>query len=112
MWWLGVSFGMRGFVDLMPVFALGFGTAFTLLEGRLEGRRGVVVAEVIALFFIVNLHLAVAFRGRCIWVDGPLYWTASVSEGAKYKAQLRLEWKTWTDCGPGSRLGLVSRQTE
>jgi hypothetical protein len=107
-YWIGVSFGMRTFVDLPVVFAFGFAAIAHWLLSRL-GRSGLNIAwESVALFALINLHLIVCFRGGVITVDGPLFWLDTVSRGKAYKAQLAREWTTWTDWDSAHRANLLA----
>jgi hypothetical protein len=106
LWWLGVSFGMRGFVDYVALFAFGFAAVEAMAVSRKGPRMRIVLRELAVLFTVVNLHLVHAFRSGAIYVDGPLYWLDSVSHGRQYKEQFRREWRVWTDFRPGSRASL------
>ena len=73
-------------------FAFGFGALFLWAE-RMQLRSWQSIAtKLMVLFFIVNVHLSIAFRSGAIYVDGPLYWLDSISHGKKYKAQLGRDW--------------------
>jgi hypothetical protein len=105
-YWLGVSFGMRGFVDFLAVFAFGFAVAADRLAERMGTRARTAAWELAALFLIVNLHLALCFRGGVITVDGPLYWLDTVSKGRLYKEQLAREARAFTGWDLRSRASL------
>jgi hypothetical protein len=94
-WWLGVAFGMRGAVDLVPLMAIPMGYAAAAVVARPALVR--VPAMVLALAVAVNLHLAVAFRAGIIWTDGPLRWSMTVSNPVRYREQLRIEWDLWSN---------------
>lgn len=105
-WWLGVAFGMRGFIDFLYVIAFGFGALIACAPARFGRRAKVIAVELLVLFALINAHLAIAFRAGAVYVDGPLFWLDSVSYGKEYKAQLVRDWRTWTEFSPGSRAPL------
>lgn len=102
-YWLGVSFGMRGYVEYLPLFALGAASFLDWLRKRV--RSTFAPFGLTLIFFILNLHLLVAFRGGVITVDGPLYWLDTLADGQKYKAQLRREWLALTSWHYGFAAG-------
>ncbi|MBX7244261.1 MAG: hypothetical protein K1X53_02110 [Candidatus Sumerlaeaceae bacterium] len=107
-WWLGFSFGMRGYVDYPAIFAFGFAAAIGWIATNL-GRRAILIAwEVTALFFIINVHLLIAFTGGVTYVDGPLYWLDTISHGKEYKAQIRRLVAPWSDFAPERRVSLFA----
>ena len=106
-WWLGASFGMRGFVDLMPVFALGFGAVFAALARWRPARGRVIAWELVLCFALLNFHLATAFRGGAVFVDGPLYWLDTISHSETYKMRLWRDRMAYTDFSEGARHPLI-----
>jgi hypothetical protein len=106
-YWIGVSFGMRTYVDHPLPFAFGFAVIAGWLTQRLGPRALHVAWESIALLALINIHLILCFRGGIIYVDGPLYWLDSVSKGKLYKAQLQREVRYWTDFTPENRAHLL-----
>lgn len=105
-YWLGVSFGMRGFVDYLPVFAYGFCAFFASLAPRLQTRTPIVAAEIAAMFILLNFHLITAYRAGAVTVDGPLYWLDTVSYGKLYKAQLARDVSLWRGAFTEPRVSL------
>ena len=70
-YWLGVSFGMRGYVDLPCVFVFGFAAVTIWLALRIGRQRAGSIARLLTMLFaLVNLHLMVAFQSGAVWVDG------------------------------------------
>ncbi|MGI8905725.1 MAG: hypothetical protein ACR2IE_04455 [Candidatus Sumerlaeaceae bacterium] len=110
-YWIGVSFGMRSYVDHPLPFAFGFAALAAWLVQRL-GRPGLNIAwECVVLFALINLHLIICFRGGIVTVDGPLHWLDTVSKGRRYKAQLAREAKYWTDFDPMHRANIMRAPT-
>jgi len=107
MYWLGVSFGMRGYTDFAPIFAYGFGWILVWLRTVEPQRFQPLALKILALLAIVNVHLMIAFRSGAVSSDGPLFWLASVSDGKAYKARLRMEWRVLTDFKPDARFSLL-----
>jgi hypothetical protein len=107
-YWLGVSFGQRGFVEFLPLFALGAAAALERLLRLLKSWRA--IAGLIALFTIINLHLMICFRGGVVTVDGPLFWRDTLTGGRDYFSQIAREWRTLTTWregfAPGERASL------
>lgn len=108
-WWLGVSFGMRGFIDLMYVFAFGFAALVTWMLHIYPRRARLVAVELMLLFTLLNVHLMTAWRSGAILVDGPLYYVDSVLYPDRYEATLRRDWQSLTHFSPSHRASLVHR---
>lgn len=108
-WWLGVSFGMRGFIDAAIIFAFGFAVIFDLIRNRYKSRGTKVVACLLLLFCLLNVHLLIAYRSRSIPADGNLQWHKSLDHPEWYIGQLRREWLTLTDLHPERRVSLFAR---
>ncbi|MGB9690947.1 MAG: hypothetical protein ACPL7D_02135 [Candidatus Sumerlaeaceae bacterium] len=102
-YWLGASFGMRGFLEFAPFFAFGAGQVLHWLAERT--RAQFAPTGLTLIFLLLNLHLMIAFRGGVITVDGPLYWLDTVSHGRNYKAQLLREWSILTTWQQGFAVG-------
>lgn len=104
-YWLGASFGMRGYVDVLPLFALGAAWIIERIQKLATSR--LVLYGTITIFSIINCHLMICFRGAVITVDGPLYWSQTLSGGQSYWKQLAREWRiltTWQwGASPGER---------
>ncbi len=98
-YWLGAAFGMRGFVEFLPFFALGAAPCLTWLNARLGS--GKAVAGIILCFCLLNVHLLLCFRGGVITVDGPLKWSETLQGGRAYFSQIEREWRTLTSWQPG-----------
>lgn len=110
-YWIGVSFGMRTYVDHPVPFAFGFAASAAWLIRKMGNPGRNVAWECVALFALINIHLVLCFRGGVIWVDGPLYWNHTIASGKKYKNELRRELSDWTDFTPGRRASLFSAPT-
>lgn len=93
-YWLGASFGMRGYVEFLPLFALG--AAWVLERIQKFATSRVVLHGLITIFTIINFHLMICFRGAVITVDGPLYWSQTLTGGQSYWDQLAREWRILT----------------
>jgi len=106
LWWLGVAFGMRGLVDSIFLFALGFGIAIQQLEQRWGSRALATAWILIALSLLVNVHLATALRSGVVPGEAPLRWTATLDHRDWYQAQLAKDWAAWTDWHPTRRTSL------
>lgn len=106
-WWLGAAFGMRGFVDLMPVFALGFGAVFAALARWRPARGRVIAWELVVCFALLNFHLATAFRGGAVFVDGPLYWLDTITHQETYKMRLWRDRMAYSDFSEEARNRLI-----
>jgi hypothetical protein len=102
-YWLGVSFGMRGYVEFLPLFALGAARVIEILHARFRSWRA--VAGILAIFALLNFHLLICFRGAVITVDGPLYWSQTLRGGRDYFAQLAREWQVLTSWRWGASAG-------
>ncbi|MCX7626060.1 MAG: hypothetical protein N2Z21_07605 [Candidatus Sumerlaeaceae bacterium] len=104
-YWLGAAFGMRGYVEFIPLFA--FGAAWLIRWIRQLTRSQVVPLGIIAMFTILNFHLMICFRGAVVTVDGPLFWHQTLRGGHAYWEQLAREWRilsTWQwGAMPGER---------
>ena len=66
-WWYGGSFGMRPFVEAMPVFALGLAALIEAARGALA-RRAVRIA--IALTTLLAVHAMLAYWTGAVPLDG------------------------------------------
>lgn len=96
-WWLGVSFGMRGFIDSAFVFMFGFAVFVEALQRR-WGRRGLIFAAAgLVTAFLLNVHLITSFRSRSIPAVGSLSWLATLAHPGWYKDQILRDWSVWTD---------------
>jgi hypothetical protein len=109
-WWLGVSFGMRGFIDFSYIFAFGFAYLTGVVTARYPRRARLIAIELMLLFTLVNLHLMTAWRSGIVFVDGPLYWRESVFDPDRYGATLRRDWAALTHFSPAYRASLFGPQ--
>ena len=70
-WWLGHSFGHRGFLCLFPVFVVGLGALLDRVASR-RGRRWILVALAAAIAW--NAMLMLAFLSEMIPYSGSFSW--------------------------------------
>lgn len=103
-YWLGSAFGQRGYVDLAWLFAVGLAAAGSASARRVPHRDAWLV---VAMFALLNLHLAIAWRGGALWSDGPLVWRMTVDDPVRTRRYLRLEWSRFTDWTPSRRGSLL-----
>jgi hypothetical protein len=106
-YWIGVAFGMRSYVDHPLPFAFGLAAGAAWLIAKLGAGGRNAAWEIVALFALINIHVLICFRGGVIWVDGPLYWTHTISSGKKYRAQVQRECQSWIDFSPGHRANVL-----
>jgi hypothetical protein len=69
-WWYGGSFGMRPFVEAMPVFALGLAALVDAARGSIARRT---LAAAIVLTTLLCLHAMIAYWLKTISYDGTTF---------------------------------------
>jgi hypothetical protein len=74
-WWMGYSFGNRGFLGLTPLFILGLGTFYSRLE-KPWARR--LFAGTVGAFFVWNVTLMLAYVSEMIPYEGTFSWTGLI----------------------------------
>ena len=70
-WWMGYSFGNRGFLNLSPIFILGLAAFYTTLERRWTRH---LFAVMVALLFVWNMTLMLAYTSELIPYEGEFSW--------------------------------------
>ena len=71
-WWYGGSFGMRPFVDALPVLALGLAALFSAAES-VRARRLVLVGA--AVTSLLAVHAMIAYWTKAVPLDGTTFTT-------------------------------------
>jgi hypothetical protein len=81
-WWFGNSAGNRGYIELAPLFMIGFGLAYAWLERRSAPARRAVLA-LIALAVLVNYAVVAGkLTNRLEGHDPLLAWEKRALTGA------------------------------
>jgi hypothetical protein len=74
-WWMGYSFGNRGFLGLTPLFILGLGTFYTRLEKQWARR---LFAGTVGTLFLWNVTMMLAYVSEMIPYEGTFSWRALI----------------------------------
>jgi hypothetical protein len=73
-WWGGGAFGARRFDSVLPILALGLGTAIAWLARFVRRRPGVVVAALLAVFISANALFMEQYRKGRLPTDDTISW--------------------------------------
>jgi hypothetical protein len=89
MYWLGHSFGMRGFVDVSFFLILGIGEVFDRLQ-RVAGSTAARLASRVAVALLVawTLHLIVCYRAAIQPHGEPLALRPILTEWDRWASQI------------------------
>jgi hypothetical protein len=74
-WWMGNSFGGRGFLGLTPLFILGLAAFAAGFKGRWRRR---LLAAVVAVLFLWNVTLMFTYLSEMIPYQGDFSWRALI----------------------------------
>jgi hypothetical protein len=75
-WWMGTSFGNRGFLGLTPIFVLGLAAFYSNLAQTWTRR---LFVSAVAVLFVWNVTLMLAYVSELIPYEGDFSWRALIA---------------------------------